>query len=288
MKYSRTSHSMEDEGKTFDVYARGVADLLKYHGKEGMSVEDIKKEFPFVVESHEVPYLDRVYFQSIMQEYVDNAISSTVNLPKGSTAEDIYKIYMEAWKHGLKGITVFVDGCKRGNILGVDKKKKEGADQPELDTISPATRRGVKKIDGSTVRESTSCVKSLYITINKTPDGKAFECFTNASGGCKTNINTISRLISLGLRSGIKVERIVDELRANQCPACQVLRRQGRTDIALSCSNAIADAIEDCIEIEVKKDDATIKRPCPDCGKMTLIPEGKCVVCSNCGYNACE
>jgi len=288
--YTRSSHNMEEKGKSFKISSRGFNDLLKFHNIEMKenNLEEIKKRFPFLIESHEVPYMERVQLQSVMQKYVDNAISSTVNLPNSATVEDIENIYMEAWKAGLKGITVFRDGCERGNILGVENKSKN--QEIVYDSIDPATRRGVKKIDGTTVRESTSCVKSLYVTVNKLDNGKAFEVFTNASGGCKTNINTISRLISLSLRSGIKASRIVDELRANQCPACQLLRRQGRDDIALSCSNAIADAIELALEVkeEDKEEEAIIKRPCPTCGKKTLIPEGKCVVCSNCGYNACE
>ena len=297
--YTRTSHSMEDSKKTFTVYARGVEDLLKYHGCENITPEEAKKKFPFLVESHEIPYLDRVKFQAALQTYVDNAISSTVNLPNSATVEDIYNIYMEAWKSGVKGITIFRDGCKRGNILGVDNTKiqlPEGV-IPEFDTIDPPSRREIKIIDGTTVHESTSCVKSMYVTVNKTPEGKAFEIFTNASGGCKTNINTIARLVSLSLRSGIKVDRIVEELRANQCPACQVLRRQGK-QVALSCSNAIADAIESAMgkikskihnHTHVKKEEeSTIKRECPECGKKTLRPEGKCVTCYNCGWSKCE
>ena len=288
--YSRTSHSMEDSKKTFTVYARGVEDLLKYHGCEDLTPEEAKKRFPFLVESHEVPYTDRIRLQSALQTYVDNAISSTVNLPNSATVDDIFNIYMEAWKKGVKGITIFRDGCKRGNILGIEEKI------PEFDTIDPPSRREIKIIDGTTVHESTSCVKSMYVTVNKTPEGKAFEIFTNASGGCKTNINTIARLVSLALRSGVKVSRIIEELRANQCPACQVLRKQGK-QISLSCSNAIADAIEAAIgKIKVAKNKKYIKetksndtdRECPECGKKTLKPEGKCVTCYNCGWSKCE
>ena len=91
------------------------------------------------------------------------------------------------------------------------------------------------------------------------------------------------------------MDRIIDELRANQCPACQLLRRQGKKDIALSCSNAIADAIELAMsskkyeaEVPEEEESPTIKRECPECGKKTLIPEGKCVTCSNCGWSRCE
>ena len=302
--YERTSHSMEDSGKTFLVYARGVEDLLKFHHCEGISVEEAKKRFPFLIESHEVPYLDRVRLQAIVQEYVDNAISSTVNLPHDATKEQIYEIYMEAWKQGLKGITVFVDGCERGNILGVEKKKDEEDTAepmvavpegyvPAYDSIDAPSRRNTKYVEGATVRERTSCARSMYVTVNKTEDDKVFEVFTNASGGCQSNINTITRLISLSLRSGVKLNRVLDELRNNQCPACQLLRRNGELDVSLSCSNAIADAIEmvmkkqDIGKVPTEEED-TIKRVCPECGKKTLIPEGKCVTCSNCGWSKCE
>ena len=139
----------------------------------------------------------------------------------------------------------------------------------------------------------------MYVTTNKTEDGHVFEVFTNPSGGCKSNINTITRLISLALRSGVKVAKIIDELRANKCPACQVLRRQGK-DVSLSCSNAIADAMELSMGRKVTPKTKHVEKPtkepqqddglreCPECHKHTLRPEARCWTCDNCGYNACE
>lgn len=289
--YERTTHSTEDSGKHFFVYARGVEDLLKYHGldAEATPIEEIKQRFPFVIESHEVDYFERVALQGVMQDYVDNAISSTVNLPNDATVEEIYDIYVAAWEQGVKGITVFRDGCKRGNILGVSDKPKKAEDAaPAYNSIEPAKRRReTYSVDGSTFRQATSCVKSMYVTVNSMKDGNLFEVFTNPSGGCRSNINTITRLISLCLRSGVKVKNIIEELRSNQCPACQVLRRQGK-DVSLSCANAIADAMEAKLGQQVVDTEKTINKPCPECGKKTLIPEGKCVTCTNCGWSKCE
>lgn len=287
--YERTTHSTEDSGKTFKVYSRGVKDLLAYHNINDLTTEEIKKKFPFVVESHEIKPIDRVKIQSAMQTYVDNSISSTVNLPSSATVEEIYDIYMAAWKAGLKGITIFRDGCKRGNILGVQKKENTGT--PAYNSVTPAKRRGITKVNGSTFKQSSSCAKSMYVTVNKTQEGDIFEVFTNASGGCQANISTITRLISLALRSGIKVDKIIEELRENKCPACQALRRTGNKDVSLSCGNAIADAIQKMVEdndiIEDVKTDIGFLE-CPECHKKTLRPEGKCYTCNNCGYNACE
>lgn len=124
--YERSTHKMEKTGGHFRVYARSIEDLLKFHGLPlDMSVEEIKKRFPFVVEAHDIDWASRVILQSTMQKYVDNAISSTVNLPNSATPEDVFNIYMAAWRSGCKGITVFRDGCARGNILGVDEEPKK-------------------------------------------------------------------------------------------------------------------------------------------------------------------
>ena len=288
VSYQRTTHSTEDSGKTFTVYARGVNDLLAYHHLKGLTAEQIKQRFPFVIESHEVSPMDRVALQGIMQDYVDNAISSTVNLPNSATVNDIYDIYMEAWKQGLKGITIFRDGCKRGNILGVTNKStsEKCVVSPVYNTISPAKRRETQRVDGSTFKQSSSCVPSMYVTVNKTDSGDIFEVFTNASGGCQANIGTITRLVSLALRSGVKVDKVIEELGEHKCPACQLLRRQGK-QVSLSCGNAIADAMKEMLHItntvEIENGDV-----CPECGKATLHPEGHCVSCSNCGWSKCE
>lgn len=126
ISYERTTHKLEDAGGSFRVYAHSIRDLLKANGLPfTLTDEEIREKFPWVIESHDVPYMDRVKLQASMQVWVDNSISSTVNLKNAATPDDIYQIYMAAWESGCKGITVFRDGCKRGNILGVSEKKEE-------------------------------------------------------------------------------------------------------------------------------------------------------------------
>ena len=284
VSYERTTHSMEDEGKTFTVHSKSVEDLLRFHGlPQDTPVEEIKKRFPFVVDSADIAPLDRVRVQAVIQQYVDNAISSTVNLKESCTSQDIFEIYMAAWQSGLKGITVFRDGCKRGNILGTKKAPKGTV---EYDSVTPEQRRGVHKVIGSTYKKGSSCAPSMYVTVNKTAHGKPFEIFTNSSGGCGSNIGTITRLVSLALRCGVSVKSIIGELKENKCPACQLLRRQGNTEVSLSCGNAIAEALEESYgeTVEMPKGDLE----CPECHKMTLRSEGKCFTCGNCGYSKCE
>ena len=318
--YERTTHSTEDSKKHFRVFAKSIKDLLEFN-RVSLDLPDaeIKKLFPYIVESHEVDPMNRIAIQSIMQEYVDNAISSTINLPNSATAKDIYDIYIHAWEQGLKGVTVFRDGCKRGNILGVDTKKKE---QPKESTpiaynsIEPESRRNTEEVAGKTYKMRSACAEKIYVTVNKTDGDDIFEVFVNPSGGCTANVNTISRLVSMALRSGIKVDTIIDELSTSKCPACQALRRKGEKDVSLSCGNAIAEALRkayydkpvvhkqeneeegscasckntDCpsskIDKQEQKDDGLMK--CPDCGERTLRLEAKCATCSNCGFSLCN
>ena len=129
--YDRSTHKMEKTGDHFRVYARSIEDLLNHFGYPlDMTVEEIKDVFPWVVEAHDIPWASRVILQSTMQKYVDNAISSTVNLPHDATVDDVFNIYIAAWRSGCKGITVFRDGCRRGNILGVEEKKEKAEPKP--------------------------------------------------------------------------------------------------------------------------------------------------------------
>ena len=284
--YERTTHSMEDKGQKFRVFSKSVQDFLTYHNIPlDTDLDALKKEYPFLIESHEVNPLERVHLQSTMQEYTDNAISSTVNLPSGTPIKTIYDIYVEAWKQGCKGITVFVDGCKRGSILGVTPKKSDTV--VAYDSIVPVSRRTVDEIAGVTYRVKTACSDKMYVTINKTPDGDIFEVFVNSSGGCVANLSTITRQVSTALRGGIKVEKILKDLSNTQCPACQALRRKGDVDVALSCGNAIADCIKKAYN-QKSEDRPKGFIECPECHKKTLKLEAHCCTCSNCGYSTCN
>lgn len=298
--YDRTTHSGEDKGVVFRVFARSVEDLLAYKGLPMTFTNDeIKKMFPWIVESQDITPIDRISMQAIAQEYVDNAISSTINLPPETGWEEIYEIYLNAWKQKLKGVTVFVDGCKRGNLLGVTQNSDDK--KQEFDYIEPVNRRGVKEIASVTSRSKTACVPKFYTHVSKTDDGHVFEVFTNTSAGCTSNQNTITRLVSLALRSGIKVDEIIKELRANKCPACQALKRRGEKDIADSCGAVVANAIESAYKKEaVMKTEKTVDKPvqvvynnnekrmCPECGTGVIRPEAHCWICDNCGASGCN
>ena len=301
---TRTTHSMEAERKSFTVFAKSVWDLMEHDGlPDTTTLEELYERYPFLVESHDVDPMARVELQSAIQQFVDNAISSTVNLKESATVEDIEKIYLKAFEKGCKGITVFRDNCKRGSILDVAPEPVK-KNEIELDSVEIPKRHRIQKVDGATYVEASACIKNFYVTVNHSEDNKIFEVFTAASGGCQANVNTITRLISLLLRAGVKVDQIINELREAKCQGCQELRKQGKK-VSLSCGNAIADALQKAYK-ELQSAEVALKQPekhakiaqkepvkhansltCPECGEQ-LKSEGRCFSCPNCGFSKCE
>lgn len=116
--FNRTTKSLHDEDITYEVYPQVITNFMKAKNLN-------EEQFPqYIVTAHNINWEDRIKIQSAWQQYVDSAISSTINLPQDTTIEEIMDIYHTAWKAGLKGVTVYRDGCSRSGILTVDKPKQ--------------------------------------------------------------------------------------------------------------------------------------------------------------------
>ena len=114
--YTRKIESIGDNDEYFKVITPVVEQFLK--ANPDMKESDVKT-------ATNLPFENRIFMQSAWQQFVDNAISSTINLPNEATVDDIKSIYMMAWKYGLKGVTVYRDGCSRAGILSNHSKSEE-------------------------------------------------------------------------------------------------------------------------------------------------------------------
>lgn len=303
IKYVRTTHTNQNEktGETISIFVKAVSHLIE---NNNMS-EDEVMSLPYVVDTYQIDSLERIKLQSAAQEYVDNAISSTVNLRKSATVEEIHDIYLKAWESGCKGVTVFRDGCKRDPIIGVKNTEDERPDIPvELDTVVPIPSFVQGTLSAYRFTKSTACVKKMYIMVTELY-GKPFDVFVSTSQGCQSNINTVARQASLLLRSGVKVDKVIEELSGHPCSACLKLRENGEQQLSRSCGSAIASALQEAYDTFKQKGINTVPvnnivahydpeepefnelEKCPNCGENTMIPS-KCSVCSNCGYSVCS
>lgn len=117
LSYKRKTESMHQQVVYYDVNTPIIEELKQHIG-------DV--ELPeYVVTAHTISWLDRIKMQGVWQKYIDASISSTVNLPVETTIEECEDLFMSAWEYGLKGITIFRDGCKRTGILTIDNKPEE-------------------------------------------------------------------------------------------------------------------------------------------------------------------
>lgn len=266
--------------------------------------EDIRKVF---VTSHEISPEWHVRMQAAFQKYTDNAVSKTVNFQNSATIEDVAKVYMLSYDLDCKGITIYRDGSRDNQVLNIGKvKEEETIIKINVENSSIPKERPAVLI-GKTIEKTTGCGK-MYITINQDNEGNIFEIFTSIgkAGGCaQSQSEAIGRLMSLNLRSGVKPEFIVRQLKGISCHMPYGFGSQR----VLSCADAVGKALEEAMNSPlttqvIRNDNVTVDSlledihkkegktvisngACPDCGAPVEYTEG-CLTCHSCGYSKCS
>ena len=291
--YKRKTESLNGKDTYYDVYI----ELAKQY----MSKNNTKILPETFVSSSDIQWKDRIDMQSILQKHVDTAISSTVNLPNNITVEEIEQLYLYAWEKGLKGITIFRDGCARTGIL-FKENTREHTNELKLNHIIPITRKDIgSPLDGRTYIKKVAC-GTLYITINHDDDGNLLEVFVDSgkSGGCAANAECLGRYASASLRSGMSVDSVIDITQGVKCAACTNSKGKGIKIDGISCGDVIAKTIKeeytlirnkmcsgDVLVHEECKDNNSYQKKCPQCGG-NLAFEGGCNTCKDCGWSKCD
>lgn len=223
--------------------------------------EDVREIF---VTAHDVTPEWHVRMQAAFQKYTDNAVSKTVNLPMDSTAGDVLKVYDLAYELGCKGVTIYRDGSKENQVLSVDTGEKRGV------TSMADVKERPETLDGFTTKMTTG-MGNLYVTVTEF-EGKPFEIFaTIGKSGRSTTAKTeaIGRLVSLALRSGVTVEKIVDQLKGigGEYPVFQ------KDGLVLSIPDAISRVLEKRYlsnrddKKSHKQGNSLLGGTCPECGQ---------------------
>lgn len=300
LEFNRRTVSLDgDKEHTYKVYI----DTLKEYQQITK-----RKDIPYYfVTSKDIPWKERVDMQAALQESVDQAISSTVNLSESTTNKDIEQLYLYAWKKGCKGITVYVEGS-RDAILSTDtniKNKENKTNSKELSRgyVIPASNKwiGLK-------RTLTTGCGSLHCTAYFDPQTRELrECYLSkgSTGGCQQFMIGLSRLISLSARGGVGIEAILDQLKScGVCPSYAV-RAATKKDVSKGscCPVAVGNAlkemyeefkskyfVEEPIPTKVNKDtvaEVVKGEKCPNCN-APLIRASGCLQCLDCGWSKCD
>ncbi len=256
-----------------------------------------------------------VRMQAAFQESTDAAISKTINFPNSATVDDVENTYMQAWETGCKGITVYRAGSREKEVLTAGTAETSAL-QPvqEVEAEQHRTmRRRPPQVRGVTERVRTSH-GNMYITINFDEDGKPFEVFTalgKAGSSDQAQLEGISRLVSMALRSGVDPDAIVAQLRGiTDEPVWSegTLVRSAPDALALAlarvCGMEPGSPYGEQYALFAKESAsggialplapaAPEARPvishwgrCPECSGQLIYEEG-CAKCYECGYNKC-
>ena len=255
--------------------------------------KEVWKESPYYGSTApEIDWRQRVKLQGVVQKYITHSISSTVNLAKETTEEEIADIYIEAWKQGLKGITIYRDGCREGVLTQVEKPKTiEGRQAPkrpkELEADAYLIKaKGEQFIILVGMLESKPYEVFAFRPRNPisfkphkgviTKVSKMHYSFTSdvfhidnlelANENVEENAATLYS--SMLLRHGVDIKYIVKTAKKVN-------------DNITSFSSAMCRVLSKYIPNEEIKGEV-----CPDCGG-TLVREGGCIHCKDCGYSKC-
>lgn len=259
-------------------------DLMERVAEEGTlkGIEEIPADVREVfVTAHDIGPEWHVKMQAAFQKYTDNAVSKTVNLPRDATRADVLKIYNLAYELGCKGVTLYRDGSKDRQVLSFNK----GNDNNDFHS---GIKDRPETVAGFTTKIKTG-LGNLYVNVTEY-EGRPFEVFAiiGKSGNSTTaKTEAIGRLVSLALRSGIRVDDIVEQLKGigGEHPVFQ------KDGLVLSIPDAIGQVLENrYLKGEGKKvprKEKSLKGEiCPECSGPITFEEG-CMACHFCGYTRC-
>jgi ribonucleoside-diphosphate reductase alpha chain len=280
----------------------------RYIEKFGGSVDTLPDYF---ITSDQIPWRERIDMQAAVQRHIDHSISSTINLPAGTTTDTVAGLYFYAWKQGLKGVTIYVDGSRSGVL--VTKK-----DDPNKINYREAPKRPIElpcEIHRAFIRGTDGEPQSWTLLVGLL-DGKPYEVFgglsefvdipekytsgvliknprksTNArydlrfgEEGSQVTIKNIAkvfenplygsvtRLISMSLRHGVPIQYVVEQL-----------LKDDEESGMFSFSKVVARTIKKHIPDGLKQKGKT----CSSCTAETLVYQEGCATCTSCGFAKC-
>lgn len=285
LKYIRKTQSLNGKDTYYEVFAKIVDDYIGDRYGENIKLPD------YFVESKDIAPINRIKMQAVLQKYTDASISSTINLPSEATIDDVYNIYVEAWKSGLKGVTIYRAGCNREGILTVKKPDSipvTGA--PKRPTVLPCNIYKIK-VKG----ENFIVCVGLY-------EDKPYEVFvfrlkhnvelTDTKGEITKvkkgvyNLYSKDLVIANLLNTDISVEE-----KAATLYSSMLLRHGVNIKYIIKTAKKVNDNITSfssaMCRVLAKYMPVEVEGKCPECG-ADLIHEGGCTHCSQCSYSKCE
>ena len=318
---------VDETGDSFEEYvvfhhkfvtwmeAQGYSTTKRYTAEE---VDELVSKSPYYkATSNDVDWLQKVRMQGRIQKWVDHSISVTINLPNDVSEDLVNKLYVEAWKCGCKGCTVYRDGSRSGVLISVEKKKKadnacNGVQAPVIVSTRP------RELEADVVRFQNK--KEKWIAFVGLLNGRPYEIFTGLADDeegimLPKNVSKGSiikcydedgkkhydfqfknkrgyKMTIEGLDSKFNPEywnyaKLISGVLRYAMPIDQVIKLVQGLDLNNESINTWKNGVERALKKYLPNGTEAKGQKCPNCGQETLVYQEGCLICTNCGASRC-
>ncbi len=319
---------VDENGDSFEEY-------IVYHPKfvEWMKINNIEVRQDYTTEeleelvarspyykatSNDIDWLEKVRMQGRVQKWVDHSISVTINLPATVTEDLVNKLYVEAWRCGCKGCTVYRDGSRTGVLVAMEKKDKKKDTAPADAIPAPHPSKRPAELDADVVRFQNN--KEKWIAFVGLVDGRPYEIFTgladdedgifcpksvtkgkivktvDADGNKRYDFEFINkrgyRTVIPGLSDKFNPEywnyaKLISGVLRYGMPIDQVLKLVGGLELNSQSINTWKMGVERALKKYLPNGTQASGQRCPNCGAETLVYQEGCLICTTCGTSKC-
>lgn len=265
--------------------------------------------------SNDVDWLEKVRMQGRIQKWVDHSISVTINLPSDVSESLVNRLYVEAWRSGCKGCTVYRDGSRAGVLVAVEKKKEQPA--PGMELVPHVVKRPME-LEADVVRFQNN--KEKWIAFVGLMNGRPYEIFTGLADDddgifCPKSV-TKGKIIKAIDDKGNKrydfqfinkrgykttIEGLSDKFNPEYwnyaklisgvlrygMPIDQVIKLVGGLELNSQSINTWKMGVERALKKYLPNGMKASGQTCPNCGQETLIYQEGCLICTSCGTSKC-
>lgn len=321
---------VDESGDAFEEYivyhhkfmtwmkANGIDTDKNYTQEE---IDALVEQSPYYkATANDVDWLMKVKMQGAMQKWVDHSISVTVNLPNNVDEDLVNRLYVEAWKSGCKGCTIYRDGSRAGVMVSVKKKDGKDAEKPTLPVCQPpvVTERRPEVLDCDVVRFQNN--KEKWVAFVGLLDGHPYEIFTglqddeegivlpktivkgriikktNADGskrydfqfenkrGYKTTVEGLSEKFN---KEYWNYAKLISGVLRYRMPLDHVIKLVDSLQLESENINTWKVGVARALKKYISDGTEASGQKCPNCGNETLVYQEGCLICKHCGASRC-
>ncbi|MBO4813913.1 MAG: adenosylcobalamin-dependent ribonucleoside-diphosphate reductase [Muribaculaceae bacterium] len=321
---------VDETGDSFEEYIVYHPKLITWMNTNGIEVrrdysqeqldEIVAKSPYYKATSNDIDWVNKVKMQGAVQKWVDHSISVTINLPNDISEEMVNKLYVEAWKSGCKGCTVYRDGSRSGVLVSLTKedKKKESKKQGRYMAEEEHILKRPIELDADVVRFQNN--KEKWIAFIGLIDNRPYEIFTGIADDdegifCPKSV-TKGKIIKAVDEKGVKrydfqfinkrgfkttieglsekfnpefwnYAKLISGVLRYGMPIEQVLKLVGSLELDNQSINTWKMGVERALKKYLPDGTKAKGQTCPNCGQETLVYQEGCLICTNCGTSRC-